>query len=87
MPSNNVIRAADPANDIALSIRPMLFQGNTNVARPDDIRFMTVTTTIIGGTKNTALTQSFKLPQDSAVITLANRNPCHACTYTGTELM
>ena len=48
---------------------------------------MTVTTTIVRGAKNIAFTQSFELPQDSAVITLANENPRHARMYTGPDPM
>ena len=48
---------------------------------------MTVTTTIVCGAKNIAFAQSFELPQDSAVITLANGNPHHARTYTGPDPM
>ena len=87
MPLNNAIWEADPANGIVRSIRPMLLHGNANVTRPDDIRFMTVNTTINRGTKNISFTQSFELPQESAVITLLNGNPRHARTYTGPDPM
>ena len=88
MPLNNAIRAADPANNIARSIRPMLFQENANVTRPDDIKCMTVTTAIIRGTKNTAFTQSFELPQDSAAIhSRTEIRVTPVCTYTGPDLM
>ena len=87
MPLNNAILKADPANGIVRSIHPMLLHGNANVTRPDDIRFMTVNTTINRGTKNISFTQSFELPQESAVITILNGNPRHARTYTGPDLM
>ena len=87
MPLNNAIQAADPAKIIARSIRSMRLQGNANVIRPDDIKFMTVVTTNVRGAKNISCTQLFEFPQDSAVITLANGNPRHARTYTGPDSM
>ena len=65
----------------------MLLQGNTDITHPDDIRFITVNTTISRDTKKISFTQSFELPQESAVITLLNGSPRHARTYTGPDPM
>ena len=83
----NAMWAANPAQNIVCSIRPMEYDSNANVTRPDGILFMTVTTTITQGAKSITFSQSFDLPQPLAEITLLNRNIHHAYTYIGTDPM
>ena len=85
MPLANAMRLADPAAGVGRSIRPMAYNGNANVTRPDQILFLSVTTTITRGPKRFSFTQSFELPQSPAEITLLNNNIRHPNTYIGVD--